>query len=312
MFCKVESLFLQDKSDSWQGYSLIYGGYVDFVIPIDRLVVVLTKMRTIENKPEMKRLLLLVISVTILISVSRCDSNCGQDKSKLLGYDYCLFYNTPAWELSQAVKKNDSPRIQELVSKNYSLINYQEQTFGKTLLFLTMWHNQIETFKLLVTLGAKVNVHDSYDGASPLIEACKYDINKDFVYILLKNGANPNDTEVGERSKDNQTRYTAVMAATYRGELDLVKELVSLGADINYVNEYGQTALGQAILVHKYDIILYLLQKGADYSTPMYNNVVENRPVYIDEALKKKNPNATIEDSKLLEQILDYLKHKNK
>lgn len=260
----------------------------------------------------MKRIFFLITSLTILISITRCDSKCGQDKSKLLGYDYCLFYDTPAWDLAQAVENNDSKKITEIISKNDSLINYREPKFGETLLYLTMWHNQVETFKLLLTLGANVNMHDSYNGSSPLIESCKHDINSVFANLLLKNGANPNDVEIGVRRKGNHTRLTPLMAAAHKGELELVKELVNFGAEINYKNEYERTALGEAILLDKYDIILYLLQKGADYSIPMYYNISENRPVYIEEALQKKNPNATTEDFKLLDKILDYLKQKKK
>ena len=36
-----------------------------------------------------------------------CFSNCRYDKHGLLGNDYRLFEDTPAWELAKAVKKED-------------------------------------------------------------------------------------------------------------------------------------------------------------------------------------------------------------
>jgi ankyrin repeat protein len=255
----------------------------------------------------MKRSFLLLSIAFLLSSCGYTAKNGEPAKSKLLGYDYRLFQNTHAWELAQAVKDNDSKKIRELVQKNDSVVNYQEPTFGKTLLFFTMWHNQIETFNLLLSLGANPNIHDTYDGASPLIEACKHDINTEFVSILLQHGAMPNDIEVGERRKDNQTRYTPLIAESENGNLKLVKALVDLGANLNYVNEFGQSALGQAVILKKYEVILYLLKKGADYKIPMYKNVVENKPIYIKEALQNMHPAPNSNDYKIKMEIEDFL-----
>jgi ankyrin repeat protein len=230
------------------------------------------------------------------------------DKSKLLAYDYRLFQKTPAWELAKALWDDDVKKINELVQKDKSLINYHEPKFGETLLFLPMWHNQLESFKLLLSLGANPNVYDTYDGSSPIIEACKYDLNIEFVKILLKNRANLNDIEVGERRDNNHTRYTPLMAAAKNGNIHLVKMLVDLGANINYINEFGQSALGQAVLLEKYEIILYLLQNGADFKMPMYRNVVENKPIFIEEALQNMHPGLYSKDYKNKKMIVDFIK----
>jgi ankyrin repeat protein len=44
------------------------------------------------------------------------------------------------------------------------------------------------------------------------------------------------------------------MAAAKTGKLDLVKFLVSKGADINYQNEFGQSALSKSVMVNRYEI----------------------------------------------------------
>jgi ankyrin repeat protein len=233
------------------------------------------------------------------------------DKSKLLGYDYQLFQKTPAWDLAEAVRDDNFKKINELVRKNDSLINYQEPKFGETLLFLTMWHNQIGTFRLLLSLGANPNIHDTYDGSSPLIEACKYSLNIDFVTILIKSGANLNDIEVGKRRDDNHTRYTPLIAAVKSGNLSIVKIFVDLGANLNYTNEFGRSALGEAFLLGKYEIILYLLRKGTDFKMPLYKNVVEDRPIYIEEALQNLHPQPYSNEYKTKIQIIDFLKQNN-
>lgn len=40
------------------------------------------------------------------------------DKSKLLGNDYRLFQNTPAWELAKAVEDEGENKINEILARN--------------------------------------------------------------------------------------------------------------------------------------------------------------------------------------------------
>lgn len=252
----------------------------------------------------------ILFSISILfVFLSYINTAASEDlkKSKLLGNDYRLFQNTSAWELSKAVVANDTVKLMELIKKNDSLINYQEPKFGKTLLFIAMWYNQVKVFNLLLSLGADPNIHSTYDGTSPLIEACKYDLNKEFITILLKYGAKPDDIEVGVRREGNQTRYTPLIGAVMYGNINIVKTLVDSGANINYMNEFGQTALGQAVILRKLEVIFFLLQKGADFRIPMYKIVDENRPIFIDEALQKINPSPKSDDYKIKMEIIYFL-----
>ena len=173
-----------------------------------------------------------------------------------------------------------------------------------------MWHNQKETFKFLLSLGANPNLHDTYDGTSPIIEACKERLNIEFVMILLRNGANPNDVEIGKRREENSTRYTPLMAAAKSGNIDFVELLVNKGANLNYKNEFDQTAIGEAVMLEKYDVILYLLKKGVNFSIPMYENIPEDKPVYIAEALQNMLPELNSSECKTKMSIVDFLKGK--
>lgn len=147
----------------------------------------------------MKMYILLVSIVLSIVGCGKLTREIEVDKSKLRCYDYRLFQKTPAWELAKAVWDDDFKKINELTKKDKDLINYQEPRFGETLLFLTMWHDQKEKFRFLLSLGANPNIHDTYDGTSPIIEACHERFDIEFVMILLRNGADPNDVEVGER-----------------------------------------------------------------------------------------------------------------
>lgn len=258
----------------------------------------------------MKKYILLSCIILSVVGCGKLTREIEVDKSKLRGYDYRLFQKTPAWELAKAVWDDDFKKINELTKKDKNLINYQDPKFGETLLFLTMWHNQKETFKLLLSLGANPNIHDTYDGTSPIIEACQERLDIEFVLILLRNGANPNDIEVGKRRDDNQTRYTPLMAAAKSGNIDLVELLVNKGANLNYKNEFDRSVLSESITQGKYDVILYLLKNGVDYRMPTSQNEDLHKTYYIEDELQYMLPELNSSEYKTKMLIVDFLKGK--
>jgi len=258
----------------------------------------------------MKKYILLASIILSVVGCGKLTREKEVDKSKLLGYDYRLFQKTPAWELAKAVWDDDFKKINELTKKDKNLINYQEPKYGQTLLFLTMWHNQKETFKLLLSLGADLNIHDTYDGASPIIKACEYGFNIEFAMILLRHGANPSDIEIGKRREGNSTRYTPLMAAAESGNIDLVELLVNKGANLNYKNEFGRSALNVAITQGKYDVILYLLKNRVDYRMPTSQNEDQHKTYYIEDELQYMLPELNSSEYKTKMLIVDFLKGK--
>jgi ankyrin repeat protein len=54
--------------------------------------------------------------------------------------------------------------------------------------------------------------------------------------------------------------------ASQHGLCDVVKCLLSFGADINLCDECGQSPLFVASIYGRYDVIKYLLSSGADFS----------------------------------------------
>lgn len=241
------------------------------------------------------------------------------DKSELLGNDYRLFQNTPAWELAKAVEDEDESKINEILAKNKELNNYQEQKFGSNLLFLTIRNQQYKSFKILLENKPNLGIRNSYDGSSAIIEACEYkayDIK--FVELLIKNGANVNDVQV-DIEKEGKTK-TPLMVAAKTGKMDLVKLLIENGAEINYYNKYAQSALSECIMVNKYDIAFFLLQKNAEYRKPIFfridysappNSKIENekgKPMYLIDVLREAPSDYDKDKYKLA--IMNYLKNK--
>lgn len=259
----------------------------------------------------------------LLLSCSNINRDKPVDKSELSGRDYRLFQNTPAWELAKAVQDEDVTNIERLVSENPKIINYQEPKYGNTLLKLTVMNQQLKPFKALLVRKADVNIHNTYDGTSALIEACRlkdYDIK--FVQMLVEYGANVNDVETGERRQGNSTRFTPLIEASQSGMLEFVKFLISKGADVNYQNEFGQSALSESIMQKKYEVSYYLLQKGADYERPIfyrpdYSIPVEKqdpndkgKPMYLVDVLREAFLDLDTDEYKYKMQIVDFLKTK--
>jgi hypothetical protein len=267
----------------------------------------------------MKTMLLQILVSCLLLSCTEFNRNILVDKSKLTGSDYRLFQDTPAWELAKAVQDGNEKKINEMVKKDSALVNCREPKYGETLLMLTIMNQQMKSFKALLANKADISIHNTFDGTSALIVACSFkQYDNKFAEILLQQGANVNDVEVGQRRKGNTTRLTPLIAASEEGNLSLVKLLVSNGADINYQNEYKQSALSQAAILQRYNVVLFLLQNGANYASPIFYrfgnsfpyNPEEDTPMYLVDVLRENLFETGSMEYKYKMQIVDFLKAK--
>ncbi len=270
----------------------------------------------------MKVMIFQIVLTCLLLSCSNRDK--PVDKSKLIGMDYRLFQGTPAWELAKAVQDEDIREIDKIVTENPALINYQEPKYGNTLLQLTIMNQQMRSFKALLERKADVNIHNTYDGTSALIIACRledYDIK--FAQMLIEYGADVNDIEVGKRRQGNSTRFTPLIRASQSGILDLVKLLISKGANINYINEFNQSALSESIMQEEYEVSYYLLQNGADYKRPIFYRPDysvpserqdpndKGKPMYLVDVLKEDVSDIDTDEYKYKKRIIEFLKSKD-
>jgi hypothetical protein len=247
----------------------------------------------------------------LLVSCSHGDRDKPVDKADLTGSDYRLFQGTPAWELAKAVWDEDRKRIDAILAKDPALINYQEPKYGGTLLMLTIMNQQMGSFQALLDHKADVSIHNTFDGRSALIEACSYDrYDIRYAEMLIDRGANVNDVETGPRRTGNSTRFTPLMAASREGKMDLVRLLVAKGADVNYRNEFKQTALTQCVLVDKLGVALFLLENGADYKQPIFFRPEENREMYLVDVLREEMFDLDSEQYKDKMKVVEFLKGK--
>lgn len=234
------------------------------------------------------------------------------DNERLLGNDYRLFQNTVAWELAKAVQDDDIPKIKEEVTHKKININFQEPKFGSTLLMLAIRNSQFETTKTLLEIGANPNIIDSYRGESAVISAATNN-NPKYLELILKHRGNPNAIENIPFKKGNEVRQTALLSAINlldQNSFKKVKLLVEAGADVNYYN-LGHTdlALTEAITAKKMDVVIYLLQNGADYNLIMYK-MIDGHTVYILEALRKCLIDLDSNQYKHKLEVINFLKEK--
>jgi hypothetical protein len=175
-----------------------------------------------------KTFLLIVLSCLSLMS-------CGQESESVK-----YFKDTEAYELAQAVEKNDTLEIKSIVSKNRKLLEVANPTTGSNVLDLAVILENYEAFKILIVSGANPNFINSLTGRSVLIDACKfywkpdpYTIDLRYIDLLLQKGANPNYALEKDFTNEKGIYQRATSAIHEASKLDLgiVKLLIKYGAD---------------------------------------------------------------------------------
>jgi len=128
---------------------------------------------------------------------------------------------------------------------------------GQTALTWTAGFGRLEVAKFLIKSGADVKDYSAYMA----LQFAIFDKNTKYVKLLVDGGVDVNTIPDDES-------FTPLMKASQKGYFDIVKILVSAGADVNVKDKYGQTAL---ILTASWptgfdrlDIVKLLIEAGAD------------------------------------------------
>ena len=148
--------------------------------------------------------------------------------------------------MAKAVQNEDEREIKRLVKENGVDINLQESKFGKTLLLLAIGNDKLLSTKILLEEGANINIADS-EMAKPIHEATRFITLKvnslQILKLLIKFGANVNDTSIIIKGNDTISFYVPLIGASKN--LECGKLLIESGANPYVIN-------GNAFLIWRF------------------------------------------------------------
>lgn len=163
-------------------------------------------------------------------------------------------------ELLQAVQENNLDLVKLILKdKNYDINEVNSK--GQSPLLIATHLNRIEIAKLLILSGADVNQQDHISDSPYLYAAAQ---GKTDILQFIIDHATPNQ-QIFNRFGGN-----SIIPAAEKGHLANVKILLKEGkVDINHQNNYGYTALIEAIALRDgsslyLSIVKELLNHGAD------------------------------------------------
>ncbi len=134
----------------------------------------------------------------------------------------------------------------------------EKRTWSPLMIALNEQHAEMAQW--LINQGASVNQVDQEQGWTPLLVACEQGL-RDLTLELLRRGANPHVCLTGG---DGRGKY-AIHLSGYYGEVPIIRALVMSGVNIDLLpEEGGLAALHWAAYNHHHDLLLFLLQNGAN------------------------------------------------
>lgn len=243
-----------------------------------------------------------------LIAVLLC--SCHSSNRRLTGYNIKLWKGTPAWHLAKAVQRNDTLEVNRILEKGRVSIDYREPTYGESLLYWAIYNNKVETVHFLLSKGADPNLHDCFNGESPITQSCDFGVDIEILRLLLDYGGNPNDhATVDDSITDMRSDRTPLYCAT-GSSLEKTKMLIDAGADVNMALVKGKTPLYHALIRNRFEVILYLLTEcGVDPDDTFVVTMRGDTLQFID-LLNDSHYRETEENTSNMRRIREFVRNK--
>lgn len=142
-------------------------------------------------------------------------------------------------------------------------INVQDEMQGNTALTMACAYGFTDIVKYLISEGADVNIQDTMYGYTALFGAAYSP--QELVEILLANGA-----DIHTKSKEGTTAFTMSVLGTLRGSvtIDVASLFLERGADVDETSDTGPAAGYTCLMMvarnANPELVKFLLSKGAD------------------------------------------------
>ena len=244
-----------------------------------------------------------------------------------------IYKDTPAWELARAVDRGDVKKIAKLGKESPDILDYQDPTYGTTLLYWAVAKEKYKSAEALLKAGADPDIISTYDGGTALYRAAGFSWvdmqakqDAKYVKLLLEYGADPNITFAGGVwNTSTEVGYSPLMRSIGCG-IEKTKALVEGGADINYQTpESKRTAAIKALYlawgkrdpeaaVEVMEYARYLiLEKGAVisalyYSAPPYMRNEEKKELKTINLLRRWYPTLGTDEYQLKMDFVEEFK----
>ena len=173
------------------------------------------------------------------------------------------FPAAPALDVARAIRADDPKAIDQAFAQHPGLDPNQAGRQGITFLFWAYAHHHVKAMKALVARGADPNrplhlpTEKGGTDTTHLLNIAAVGPKDELLVALLDLGANPN--VVDER------KVPALQNALYINNYQRMKILLDHGADIDAPNSSGATAAVVLSRLNSFEMLHYLLERGADW-----------------------------------------------
>lgn len=164
--------------------------------------------------------------------------------------------------LHDAAARGDAAEIEQLVAEGEKP-NIQDAN-SRTPLHVAAFLRRHAAAQALLRLGANANARDAEGYDILTIAAVNNDL--DMLKVALAGGGDA-------RAITGPHHDTALIAAAHRGHAEIVRALIAARAPVNHVNDFGRTALLEAVVLgnggrNHTATVQALIEAGADVTLP--------------------------------------------
>lgn len=229
------------------------------------------------------------ISKVVLFSILTIYASCQTKKSEMIGTDWNLFKETPAWEYAKAVRDQEIVRFDKILAESNLDIDYEESKYGRSVLQIAVLNNLDNSVQKLLELGADPNHYSKTEGKTALHDAVgvfQHNDDTTVLSLLLKHNGDPNAFTHPKAGADPKNVISLLCGNVYSQPTKL-KLLLKYNVDLNFSSDDNSNYLYSALRSKNYELVDILLQSGANFKQPILTKI-NGQKIYIQEYMKNQ------------------------